>query len=121
MSPSPGRRKQKVDSLLQSALSRILIDEVQDLTTDLVTVTRVETSSDLQSARVYLSLFGTADKEPVLAHLRKRTGFLRRRLAGVVELKYNSMLFFELDPAPEFSERLDRLLEKTNRHDPDSD
>jgi ribosome-binding factor A len=111
------RRQKRVDSILQDALSRLLIQELQDVTADLVTVTRVETAADLQSARVLLSLYGTGDQEAVLAHLRRRTGPLRRILATRVDLKYNPLLFFELDPAPAFAERLDAIIAQSKSHD----
>jgi ribosome-binding factor A len=111
------RRQKRVDSILQDALSRLLIQELQDVTADLVTVTRVETAADLQSARVLLSLYGTGDQEAVLAHLRRRTSPLRRILATRVDLKYNPLLFFELDPSPAFAERLDAIIAQSKSHD----
>ncbi len=114
------RRQKRVDSILQDALSLLLIQELQEVTADLVTVTRVETAADLQSARVLLSLYGTGDKEAVLAHLRRRTGPLRRILATRVDLKYNPLLFFELDPAPAYAERLDTIIAQSKTHDDDT-
>lgn len=114
------RRQKRVDSILQDALSRLLIQELQEVTADLVTVTRVETAADLQSARVLLSLYGTGDKEAVLAHLRRRVGPLRRILATRVDLKYNPLLFFEFDPAPAYAERLDAIIAQSKTHDDDT-
>jgi ribosome-binding factor A len=115
------RRQKRVDSVLLDALSLLLIQELKEVTPDLVTVTRVETAADLQSARVRISLYGSGDKDAALAHLRKRTGALRRILATRVELKYNPMLFFELDPAPAFAERLDAIIARTKSYDDDTD
>jgi len=115
------RRQKRVDSVLRDALSPLLIEELQETTPALVTVTRVETAADLQSARVFLSLYGLADAGPVLDHLRRRTGALRRLLATRIKLKYNPMLFFELDPTPALVERLDELLGRPKDHDEDSD
>ena len=114
-------RVRKVDRLLREALSRILAREMDEAEAGLVTVTRVQTTADLQSARVFVSLYGAPDPEAALERLRKRTGWLRHCLATQVELKYNPMLFFELDPAPEFSDRLEKLIEKIRRHDPEPD
>jgi ribosome-binding factor A len=115
------RRQKRVNSVLLDALSLLLIQELQEVTPDLVTVTRVETAADLQSARVRISLYGSGDKDAAMAYLRKRTGALRRILATRVDLKYNPMLFFELDPAPAFAERLDALIAGSKSHDDDTD
>ncbi len=121
MKTAESRRQKRVDSVLRDALSLLLIQELQDVTPDLVTVTGVETAADLQSARVRISLYGSGDKDAALAHLRKRTAPLRRILATRVELKYNPMLFFELDPAPAFAERLETILARSKSHDDDAD
>lgn len=106
------RRQKKIGSLLLEALSRILIEELHGVTTALVTVTRVDVPADLKSAHVYLSVFGPDDPASIFAHLERRTGFIRKRLASAVKLKYNPVLFFALDPSADMSERIDRLLRK---------
>jgi ribosome-binding factor A len=121
MKAAETRRQKRVDSILQDALSLLLIQELREVTADLVTVTRVETAADLQSARVFISLYGPGDPAAVLAHLRKRTGPLRHILASQVELKYNPMLFFEWDQTPAFAERLDKLIAGSKSHDDDTD
>ena len=120
MKASESRRQKRVDSVLCDALSPLLIQELQDVTTDLVTITAVETAADLQSARIRVSLFGSGDKDAAMAHLKRRTGALRHILATRVELKYNPMLFFELDPEPAFVERLDAIIAGSKRHDDDT-
>lgn len=114
-------RVRKVDRILRDALSEILARELDEPGLGLVTVTRVDVTPDLQSARVLVSLFGAPDPEAGLERLRKRTGWLRGRLATRVQLKYNPVLFFELDPAPEYADRLDRLIEKVRGHDQEPD
>ncbi len=52
------RRPKRVASLIKEALSRIMLREFQSEGSGLITVTRVEMTADLQSARVYLSVFG---------------------------------------------------------------
>jgi len=113
------RRQKRIASLLREALSRVLIEELHGVSPALVTVTRVDVPADLQSARVLLSVFGVEDAAPVFAHLERRTGFIRRRLAAAVKLRYNPMLFFAPDQTADMDERIDRLLRtnKTDEHD----
>jgi len=110
------RRQKRIGSLLQEALGRILIEELSGIATDgLVTVTRVDVPSDLKTARVHLSIFGSDDPHHILTHLERRAGFLRKLLASSVKLKYNPELFFALDPTWEMSERIDRILQSTKK------
>ena len=55
-----GLRTRRVAELVQAELSRLLITEFQDAASGLLTVTRVEMTPDLLTARVFLSVFGTA-------------------------------------------------------------
>ena len=111
-----GIRPRRVAELVQAELSRFLITEFQDPSSGLLTVTRVEMTPDLHSARVYFSVFGTGDPQDFLARIEKGKGRIRRTLASRIRLKYNPELFFALDPGPEHQERIDKLIEETKKH-----
>ncbi len=111
------RRQKRVGSLIQHALARILIQEIQDSSSGLITVTRVEVSADLKTARVTLSAYGEVDKKQLLDGLERRKGYLRKALASEIKLKYNPTLIFDLDKTPEYESRIDSLLEKSKKQD----
>ncbi len=111
------RRQKKVSSLIKEKLSRLLIQEIQDSASGLITITRVEMSPDLREARIYLGFYGAQRKEAILAHLEKRKGYLRKLLASEVKLKYNPMLIFFLDPSPEYEDKIDRLISITKQNE----
>jgi len=111
-----GFRTRRVAELVQAEISRILIGEFQDASSGLLTVTRVEMTPDLLTARVFISVFGAGDPGAVLDRIDKSKGRIRRALASRIELKYNPQLFFALDPGPDHQERIDRLIEETKRH-----
>lgn len=110
------RRARRVGHRIQEELGRFLIEE-EGGGRGLVTVTRVAMSPDLQTARVFISVFGGEGPRAVLERLEKRKGHIRRLLASRVNLKYNPELIFSPDPAPEDGERLDRLIEMAKTHD----
>ncbi|MGB8951320.1 MAG: 30S ribosome-binding factor RbfA [Candidatus Aminicenantales bacterium] len=112
------RRQQRISRLLQESLSRLLIQEIQSLSSSVLTVTRVEITANLKSAHVYLSLYGPPDDtEKILAHVEHRKGFLRKSIASLVKLKYNPMLIFSLDPIPNYEEKIDQLIKQTKKND----
>jgi ribosome-binding factor A len=104
------QRQKRVSSLIKEELSRLLIEVIQDSSSGLITVTRVEVSKDLKSAYVYLSLFDTQDKDRLLDLLEKRKGFLRKSIASKIKLKYNPMLIFSLDETSDYEERIEKIL-----------
>jgi ribosome-binding factor A len=111
------RRQKRIASLLQDALSRILIDELRGETADLVTVTRVDVPVDLKTARIYVSVYGPDDPAGVLTRLGQRAGAIRRILASSVKLKYNPLLFFALDPSADLNDRIERLLGPSKKNE----
>ena len=109
------RRQKRINALIKESLSRVLVREIQDSSSGIITLTRVETSPDLKTASIYLSIFGQADREALLALLEKRKGYLRKCIASEVKLKYNPDLIFYLDPTPEYETRIDRLIEQLKK------
>jgi ribosome-binding factor A len=107
-----GRRPRRVANLIKKTLGRILIREFQGAGAGLITVTRVEITSDLQTAHVYVSFIGAIDPEEALTLLEKRKGHLRKIIASEVKLKYNPTLIFSPDPTPEYESRIDQLIKR---------
>jgi ribosome-binding factor A len=111
------RRQRRVSSLIKEELSRLFIDLIQDSSSGLITITRVEISKDLKTAYVYLSLFGFEDNNKVLEFLERRKGFLRKSVASRTELKYNPMLIFSLDRIYEYEEKIDKIIKNLRENE----
>jgi ribosome-binding factor A len=114
---NPSRRQKRVASLIKEELSRLLIEEIRDSFSGLITVTRVEMTADLKTAHIYLSIYGTEQEEAVFELLDKKKGFLRKSIASKVKLKYNPMFIFSADPSPEYQSRIDRLLDEIKKNE----
>jgi len=111
-----GIRTRRVAELIRDELGRLLLAEFRDADSGLLTVTRVEVTPDLLSARVYLSIYGGRDPQGLFERIERSRGALRHALASRLKLKYNPQLFFALDPGPEHQDRIDRILEETKKH-----
>jgi len=104
---------------VRGELARLLREEVSDPRVGLVTLTRVEVSPDLGSARVLWSFVptaaaGTPEREArrTAQGLESAAPFLRRRLAEALPLRRVPELHFRYDPSlAEGSETL-RLLQE---------
>ena len=107
----PTRRQRRVNALLQEALGELLQREVSDPRLDLVTVTDVDTTSDLRTAHVYVTFLSDpqAHEEGLLA-LGKASGYLRQRLGQRVYLRYVPELVFHLDSSTERGLHIDQIL-----------
>ena len=111
------RRQKRVGNLIKERLGQILIQDIQDSSSGLITITRVEMSADLKTAYVYLSSYGQVDKKALLASLEKRKGYLRKNIASAIKLKYNPTLIFALDQTAEYESQIDELLEQIKKNE----
>jgi len=110
-------RQKRVASVIKEELSRLLIQGIQDSSSGLITVTRVEMTPDLRTAHIYFSIFGGREKEATLQLLEKKKGFLRKSIASKVKLKYNPMLIFSFDLSLDYEARIDKILENMKKNE----
>jgi len=119
----PSRRIERINHLLRQEIADLLAREVKDaeLNTALISITDVDTSADLRSAKVYFSVYG--DDETIEAardHLKRASGFLHRNLKERLDLRHTPYLEFVFDPSLERGDRIMRLMrsieeERTHR------
>jgi ribosome-binding factor A len=102
----------RINELMREVIGGAIATELQDPRIGFVTVTAVETSSDLRSARVFVSVLGTEDeREATLAGLRSSHGVLQARIAHEMRIKRTPTLTFHYDDTAERAERVTRLMD----------
>lgn len=106
-----GRRADRVSTLIQEEISRLILRSVKDPRIGFVTVTRVRVSEDLRHAKVYISLArgGEKQRQEALIGLRSAAGFLRGELGRRLALRYAPELLFSLDDSLEQELHLAKL------------
>ena len=110
---TPGQRQLRVGEELRHALAWILErGEVRDprLASAVVTVTEVRVSPDLRQATAFIVPLGGEHEAAVLAALEHARGFLRRRVAETVQLRYVPQVTFRLDRSFDDADRMNRAL-----------
>jgi ribosome-binding factor A len=106
------QRMRRVNELMREVIGSAIASELEDPRIGFVTVTSVDTSSDLRSARVYVSVLGgEAEREASLAGLRSSHGVLQSAIARQTRIKRTPTLSFHYDDTPERGVRISRLLE----------
>ncbi len=82
----------------------------------LVSITRVDTTTDLRYCRVYVSVLDQSDVKEVVKGLKSAAGYLRRELGHVLTLRYTPELQFVADDSIERGVRMvsmiDHILEE---------
>lgn len=106
------QRMRRVNELMREVIGSAIASELEDPRIGFVTVTSVDTSPDLRSARVYVSVLGgEAEREASLAGLRSSHGVLQSAIASQTRIKRTPTLSFHYDDTPERGVRISRLLE----------
>ncbi|MFN8060647.1 MAG: 30S ribosome-binding factor RbfA [Vicinamibacterales bacterium] len=107
-----GSRPERVGDQIRGELSELLAREVKDPGIGFLTVTHVKVSPDLQVARVYYTVLGDeAQRKQSAKALQRAAPFLRRQIAGRLQLRRAPELAFTYDVSIERGERLERLMQ----------
>ena len=118
------RRTDRLNSLIRRDLSELIRNEVKDPRVAVeMSVTRVDTSSDIQHAKVFVSVYGSLrEKEDAIAGLEDASGFIRRQLRGRLETRNVPVLRFILDETLHEGNEMLRLLDSiADQIPPESD
>lgn len=105
------RRTAKVAEAIREVVSSSILFELRDPRVQSVTVLGVEVPSDLRSAKVAISIMGSETDQRLCLHgLNSSRGFLQRRIADKLDLRYTPVLTFVVDDGIKKSLEASRIL-----------
>ena len=104
-----GRINEEIQRELSELLRNVKDPRVQKT---MISVTRVQTTSDLRYAKVYVSMFDKDQTKEVLKGLKSAGGWLRRELGASLSLRYTPELIFELDHSIEHGAHINELISR---------
>lgn len=110
-------------SLRISKLNKLLKQEISDLVSKLhdprigfVSITEVETSSDLRHAKVFVSILGTEEeKEKSLQGLKSAAGYIRHELMHRLTLRNIPQIAFVYDNSIEHGAKILKLINEITK------
>lgn len=97
-----GNRIGRINEEIQRELSALL-RTLKDprLQNGLVTVTHVDTTSDLRYSRIFVSALDKSQEKDMMRGLKSAAGYLRRELGAALRLRYTPELQFLADDSIE--------------------
>ncbi len=113
-------RTQRVADQIQRELASLIQLEMKDPRLGMVTVSAVEVSRDMSYAEVYITVLEQTDgpeREVTLKVLSRAAGFLRTRLAKVIQLRSVPHLRFHYDESIARGQRLSALIDQAVNED----
>lgn len=108
------RRNAKIAQAVRQVVSKVVLFELRDPRIEHVTVLGAEVAEDLRSAKVFVSVMGTASAQRLAVHgLNAARGFIQSRIADELKLRQTPVLAFALDQGVKRSIEVSRTLRET--------
>lgn len=114
-------RMRRVNEAVREVVSARISEDLKDPRIGFVTVTAVDTRSDLRHARVYVTVLGDERaRTEALAGLESARGHLQALLGSELRMKQTPTLEFIYDDSTDRGMRMSRLLDEVAPQEPDT-
>lgn len=105
------RRTAKIAQAILEQVSTTILFHMRDPRIKNVTVTGVEVSPDVRSAKISVSVLGDEKAQSLCMHgLESARGFLQKKVADRIQTRYTPILSFKLDQGVKNSIETSRLM-----------
>lgn len=116
------RRTDRIGHLIQRELGDLILRELADSRIGFVTISRVEVTTDLEHAKVFVSVLGSdKEKRDSLVGLGNSASFLRTKISKVLKMRTVPRLQFVEDKNLDHGFRINQILNDIKRDDTDDD
>lgn len=105
----------RVNSLIQQELNRFFLKELDFNIDTLVTITRVDTYSNLIESNVYISVWPEAKKENILAFLNRRIYFIQQELNKRLKMRPVPKIRFLAEKLTAEAGQIEKVLEELKK------
>lgn len=108
---------ERLNHTFQEEISMIIMTEIKDEDIKFVTITGVDTTSDLSYAKVYFTVLDETKKETTLEALTGAASFIRSKLAERVEIRHTPELKFIYDTSIEYGNHIEEIIDSINKEE----
>jgi ribosome-binding factor A len=116
----PYLRAERISGKIQQAITDLLSKKMQDPRIEMATISAVELTPDLRVARVYITVFGDKTRiRDALDGFKNSKGFIKKRIAPKLGLKYMPDLRFYYDDSFDKAAQMDELIKSALTGTPD--
>ena len=105
----------RINEEIQRELSGLIRTVKDPRVHGLVSITAVDTTTDLRYAKIFVSVLDKSDVKEVVKGLRSAGGYLRRELGRSLQLRYTPELTFVADDSIAEGAHILELIEKLDQ------
>ena len=108
---------ERLNHAIQEEISMIIMREVKNANIKFVTITGVDTTSDLSFAKVYYTVLDRSKMQETKEALEKSASFIRTKLAERIEVRHTPELKFIYDTSIAYGEHIEKIIEEIKEKD----
>jgi len=117
-----GVRPERVANAIRREVSSIIQKDLKDPRIGFTTITKVEITPDLRSAKIYYSVLGDEKvKKSTEVALGSARGFIQGLVGNRLKLRFTPEITFKVDKSLEYHEKIDKILDKIRREKEDKE
>lgn len=105
-------KTERLNHAIQEEISMILMREIKDEAIKFVTITGVETTTDLSFSKVYYTVLDDTKKEETKEALERAASFIRTKLAERIEIRHTPELKFIYDTSIAYGNHIEKIIEE---------
>jgi ribosome-binding factor A len=110
------KRILRINSEIEKTINEILAYEIKNpRITGIITVTKCETTMDLDICKVYVSIFSPDDNQMIFDEIKHSAGFIRQELCRKMLLRKVPYLEFYMDNSQEYTDRIEKAIDQINK------
>jgi ribosome-binding factor A len=109
-------RLSKINKLIKRELGKIIFKELELPRDVLATITRVESSNNLSSARIYISVLPEEKYQEIEKELNKRIYQIQKKLNKKIELRIVPRIKFVKEEKTKEADKIEKILEEIDKN-----
>ena len=106
------QRLTRINEEIRREIAEFVRSEIKDPSVQdaMISVVAVDTTNDLKTAKVYISVLQENKKQDVMAALTKAQGYIRREVARRINLRNTPEFLFRLDESIERGMQMSKMI-----------
>jgi ribosome-binding factor A len=112
-SAGKSQRQLQIGEQIKRIIAEIFLqDNVLTIKNGYLTILQADISPDAKNAKIFIDIFGEADRKKILQDLKQIAPYLRSKLANKINLRYTPELTFVLDETAKEGSKIEDLLKQ---------
>jgi len=112
------QRQLRIGEMIKQSLGMMFVRneaKVPNLETNNITVTEVQMSPDLKTAKAFVLPLGGKNAVETVDTLREFSFLIRKTLSKKISMKFLPKILFEKDESFEYAEKIEKLIKQINK------